>query len=502
MEGDPQKAAAQWHLLGCREAEAGNAPSAIQYFERAVALEPNSIPILLDLGNAFANAGENLNAVKAYGKALKLDPNSGHAWINLGNVFFNLRDLAGAIGCYTNGVRLMPKEALPRYSLGRALSLAGKGAEALDHLSQACRLDPRHTDSWIALGKTHQHLGHWDEALSCFDRALEIVPGLAEAHVDRAVVLLNQGNFREGWSEYEHRWETESFRASKLRSFGKPEWKGESIEGKRILLHAEQGFGDAIQFARFIPAVSALGANVILEVRSPLKELLSPLVAPGHTIAAGEPLPAFDCHCSFLSLGKILGIELDSIPSEPYLHVPADLVESAARVLQQAAPGPRLLRVALVWKGNPSHPWDALRSLTPAQLGPLGGIPGVQWYSLDKDARQVRKDWPQGLTVAELPSEHLDGFQRMAAVIEAVDLLISVDTAQAHLAGGLGKPVWLLLPLFYEWRWHSHLENSPWYPSARLFRQQKSGDWSQAIEDVAGGLKRMAAAMAGQSTLP
>jgi tetratricopeptide (TPR) repeat protein len=499
MEGDPQKAAAQWHLLGCREAEAGNAPCAIQHFERAAALEPNSISILLDLGNAFANAGEILNAVKAYGKALKLDPNSGHAWINLGNVFFRLHDLAGAIGCYENGVRLMPNEAVPRYSLGRALSLAGKGSEALEHLTHACRLDPLHTDTWIALGKTHQHMGQSDEALSCFDLALEIAPGLAEAHVDRAIVLLNQGKFREGWNEYEHRWGTESFRASKQRSFGKPEWRGESIKGKRILLHAEQGFGDAIQFARFIPAVSALGAEVFVEVRAPLKGLLSSLLAPEHTIAAGEPLPAFDCHCSFLSLGKILGVELESIPNEPYLHVPPALVESATRALEHGGSSPRLLRVALVWKGNPSHPWDALRSLTPAQLGPLGGIPGVQWYALEKDPGKDRKDWPQGLTLAQLPSEQLDGFQAMAAVIEALDLLISVDTAQAHLAGGLGKPVWLLLPLFYEWRWHSHLENSPWYPSARLFRQQKPGDWSKTIEDVGKELQRLAEAKAGQS---
>jgi len=497
MEGDPQKAAAQWHLLGCREAEGGNVASAIQYFERAASLEPNSIPILLDLGNAFANAGESLNAVKAYGRVLKLEPNSGHAWINLGNVFFRLRDLAGAIGCYSNGVRLMPTEALPMYSLGRALSLMGKGTEALEHLSHACRLDPRHTDSWIALGKTHQHLGHWDEALSCFDRALEIAPGLAEPHVDRAVVLLNQGNFREGWKEYEHRWETESFRASRRRSFGKPEWKGESIEGKRILLHAEQGFGDVIQFARFIPAVSAMGAEVFLEVRAPLKELLSSLASPGNTIAAGEPLPEFDCHCSFLSLGRVLGVELESIPNEPYLQVPTAMVESAARAFDQAGQDTRPLRVALVWKGNPSHPWDTLRSLTPAQLGPLAEIPGIQWYSLEKDlAGKEVKDWPQGLTLAELPSEQIDGFQRMAAIIEAVDLLISVDTAQAHLAGALGKPVWLLLPLFYEWRWHSHLENSPWYPSARLFRQRKPGEWGQAIEDVAKELKRMAATKA------
>jgi tetratricopeptide (TPR) repeat protein len=495
MEDDPKQAVAKWYALGCREANSGNAASAMEHFEQAARLDPNNPAILLDLGNACADTGKNLRAAESYRKVLQIDPNCGSAWNNLGNLFFHLGDMGSAIACYSSAVRLMPTEAIALYSLGRALCATGKAGEALEHLSRACDRDPGRADTWTALGKAHQHLGHWDQALNCFDHALALAPDSAEPHVDRAVVLLNQGNFREGWREYEHRWGTESFRVYSQRSFGKPEWKGEPIEGKRILLHSEQGFGDAIQFARFIPAVSAHGAEVFLEIRAPMKDLFGELVAPGHLIVAGQPLPNFDFHCSFLSLAGVLGVELASIPGHPYLRVPPAMVQSAAAALQLTERERALLRVALVWKGNPSHRWNAMRSVTPIQLAPLARVAGIQWYSLQNGAASKEmKDWPKSFPIMTLPGEYLDGFQRMAAVIQAVDLVISVDTAQAHLAGALGKPVWLLLPLFYEWRWHSHLDNSPWYPSARLFRQRRPGEWVEAIEELAEALALLAGA--------
>jgi Flp pilus assembly protein TadD len=489
MQDEVRAQAAYWYSLGRHEAQTGNLDLAIQHMRQAAKLEPDNLSILLDLGNTHAEAGQYLPAIESLRKILQINPEAGQAWNNLGNIFFNLRDIENASACYANAVRIMPNEAIARFNLGRVLTLSGHAFQAHEHLTRACALDPGRTDSWIALGKTEQHLGHWDGALACFDRALAISPGLAEAHVNRAVVLLNQGNFLEGWREYEHRWQTESFHVYQQRSFGKPEWKGEPIAGKRILLHTEQGFGDAIQFARFIPAVTGLGADVYLEVRAPLQDLLSQLVPHGRTIVAGQTLPEFDYHCSFVSLARVLAIDFASLPRQAYLSVPAPLVESVRAALEHEEQDRAPFRVGLAWRGNPSHAWDALRSLAPAQLAPLGSIPGVEWYSLQNDAtvREIEA-WPQGFRLNTLSKEQLEGFQRMAAVIAAMDLVVSVDTAQAHLTGAMGRPIWLLLPLFYEWRWHSHLENSPWYPSARLFRQKRPGEWDQTIASLGSEL--------------
>ncbi len=475
-------------LVPGQDAAAGeDAAVAMERLQQAARERPRDSSVLLTLGNALAEAGETVRAVEVYGAILAMDAACGHAWNNLGNIFVGLKDMEGALACFQNAVRLLPDEATAHYSFGRALALVGRETEALEHLSQACALDPDRPDAWITLGNVHQYLGQWDAALRCFDRALALRPGWAEPHVNRAVVLLNQGEFRRGWAEYEFRWETVAFRAYKERPFDSRPWKGEPLEGKSILLHAEQGFGDAIQFARFIPAVRALGAEVFLEIRAPLVELFRQLVALDHIVVAGEPRPSADFHCGFLSVAAGLGVELETIPTSPYLKVPRGEVDAAAGVLRRLARGGGSLRVGLSWRGNPSHPWDFKRSVTLAQLAPLAGVAGVQWYALQADVTaEELAGWP---ALAVLPGEWLEGFERVAAVTEALDLVISVDTVHAHLAGALGKPVWLLLSLFYEWRWHAHLEESPWYPSARLFRQEAPGDW-------AGAVARMAAALA------
>ena len=447
--------------------------------------------MLLTLGNALAEAGETVRAVEVYGAILAMDAACGHAWNNLGNIFVGLKDMEGALACFQNAVRLLPDEATAHYSFGRALALVGRETEAQEHLSQACALDPDRPDAWITLGNVHQYLGQWDAALRCFDRALELRPEWAEPHVNRAVVLLNQGEFRAGWAEYEHRWETVAFRAYKERPFDSRPWTGEPLEGKSILLHAEQGFGDAIQFARFIPAVRALGAEVFLELRAPLVELFRQFVALDHIVVAGEPRPSTDFHCGLLSVAAGLGVELETIPNRPYLTVPQDEVDVATDVVRQLAQNAGLLRVGLSWRGNPSHPWDFKRSVTLAQLMPLARVPGVQWFSLQADVTaEELAGWP---AMVALPGECLEGFERVAAVTAALDLVISVDTVHAHVAGALGKPVWLLLSLFYEWRWHAHLEESPWYSSARLFRQEAPGNWGGAVARMAAALAVLAA---------
>jgi Tfp pilus assembly protein PilF len=487
-EGD---AAQDWRALALDAAKAGNHALAIECYEKAIVFEPGDSGLYLGLGNEYAFTGDRLRAVESYGKALQLAPHSGVCWNNLGNVFLELKDAPNAANCYENAVRFEPGDSGFRYNLGRTLDTLGRHVEAREHLMLATERNPSHADAWINLGNAQQNLGAFDEALGCFNRALELTDRQAEVHVNRAMVLLNRGEFREGWREYEYRWETGGFSAYKRRSFGAPQWEGESLAGKTILLHTEQGFGDAIQFARFIPTVSSLGAEVFLEVEAPLRRLLEGVVQPGHLLTRGEALPACNYHCSLISLPLALGLEIDTIPCESYLkvHVPEAISARVRRALFRVDGEGRKLRVGLCWRGNPTHRWDRIRSLDLARLDALAGVSGVQWVSLQRDAtREEQAVFSERFGGVVLSEELMEDFLAIAGVIEELDVVVAVDTATAHLAGAMGKSVWLLLPPFNDWRWHAHLAESPWYPSARFFRQTPPGEWAGAVEAVVAEL--------------
>ena len=459
----------------------------------AATAEPQTVSDCIDEGNAHGDAGRFVEAVESYGKALRLDPQSGPAWHNLGNLLLRLRDLDSAVSCYRNAVRLLPAEPQCAYSLGRALNLTGCHREALEHLSRACAADPSRSDAWINLGNAHQFLGQHDDALRCFNCAEPLSAEPAEAQMNRAMILLDQGDFSAGWSAYEARWQLPGFQKTVTRLAGKPRWQGESLRGKRILLHAEQGFGDMIQFARFVPAVAALASEVFLEVPARLWALFAPLLPAGHVLARGGTLPPYDLHCPLMSLPLALGLELDAIPNQPWLRVPAEQRQRARHALAVATTGqkPRL-RVGLCWRGNPDHQWDRVRSLRPAQLAPLAGIPGVQWVLLQQDARPDELAALAPILAPVFLRQQLDGFLATAGLIEELDLVISVDTVTGHLTGSLGRPLWLALPAFYDWRWHSGRPDSPWYPSARLFRQSEPGNWAGVVERIAEKLTDLA----------
>jgi len=483
--------AERWVELAQRAAAEGDHLLAVQQYERAIALEPQNVSFHLEMGTAHARSGAALRALECFGEALRLDPNCGMAWNNCGNIFLQLNELSSATNFYRNAARLQPSDAGIQYNLGRALDQAGEHEEALGHLLRACELNPMHADAWTNLGNVHHNLGHLDEALECYDWALPLSANPAEVHVNRAVILLNQGDFAEGWSEYEARWATAAFRAYQEIPFGRPQWTGEPLAGKRILLHAEQGFGDAIQFVRFIPEVVARGGTVFLEVQAPIKALMEGLLEPGHVLARGEARPEFDVHCSLISLPFALKLGFEAIPHEPYLRAPLAVREDVRQALDRATGDGRGLRVGITWRGNPTHRWNVVRSLKPEQLAPLAAVDGVEWFCLQKDATaEELARFP--LRLAPLDARYLNGFLSTAAVIEELDLVVSIDTVTAHLTGALGKPLWLLLPAFYDWRWHSHLEDSPWYPSARLFRQGRPGVWDGAMEGLAAALRELA----------
>ncbi|MFP5230358.1 MAG: tetratricopeptide repeat protein [Acidobacteriota bacterium] len=454
-----------------------------------VSPESRDLSWWIDQGNRSAEAGQFVQAVEQYGQALRLNPHFGPAWHNLGNLLLQLKSIDSAVTCYRNAVQYLPSDPLCAYSLGRALNLIGQHREALGHLTRARRADPRGADIWTNLGIAHQHLGHAEQALACYDRAAALSPDAAESQMNRAVVLLDQENFAEGWRAYEYRWQLLNFAKAAGRFADKPRWQGEPLAGKRILLHAEQGYGDMIQFARFVPQVAAMASEVYLEVPSRLWALFADLLPSGRVLSRGGTLPHYDLHCPLMSLPLALGLAPDTIPSEPYLRVPAEQRERARHALAVASRGSRpRLRAGLAWRGNPSHRWDRVRSLRPAQLAPLAQVPGVQWVLLQQDATaEELSALAPGFAPVHL-RQQLDGFLATAALIEELDLVVSVDTVTGHLTGALGQPLWLLLPAFYDWRWHSHRADSPWYPSAQLFRQEEAGEWTGVVERAAAEL--------------
>jgi hypothetical protein len=287
-----------------------------------------------------------------------------------------------------------------------------------------------------------------------------------------------QGNFREGWEEYEARWDTESFGAVK-RSFSQPLWRGEPLAGESILLHAEQGFGDTMQFVRYVPLVASRGGQVVLEIQPRLRRLLGNLPGAAKVIVRGEELPEFSWHCPLLSLPLAFDTRLANIPAKvPYLYPGEMEVQKWSRRLQGDG-----LRVGLAWAGNPNHVREGERSIPLEQLAPLMQVAGTTFYSLQKGPATAQIHKLPGIRLIDLDSQQND-FADTAAIIANLDLVITVDTAVAHLAGAMGKPVWVLLHHVPDWRWLLHRDDSPWYPAARLFRQTIAKDWTSVIGRV------------------
>jgi hypothetical protein len=300
---------------------------------------------------------------------------------------------------------------------------------------------------------------------------------------------LLHGDFEHGWPEYEWRWKTRDF-SSGRRPFTQPQWDGGSLNGRTILLHAEQGLGDTLQFIRYAPLVAEAAGNIVVECPAPLKRLLRHSLRQVPVLSKGEPLPPFDIHCPMLSLPLACRTTLANIPRQvPYLNADSEL---AAHWQGKLVSQRELLKVGLAWAGNKAHKNDRHRSIELSTLAPLGEVPHVSFISLQKGepAKQATRA-PAGITLFDWSNE-LGDFADTATLIANLDLIISVDTAVAHLAGAMGKPVWTLLPFVPDWRWLLEREDSPWYPTMRLFRQSAPGDWSGVITRVVGALLRFA----------
>lgn len=467
---------------------------ALAALDTAIELGAREAGLFNNHGVALSGLGKHDLALLSFAQALQIAPNDVETLDNRATVLQMLGRIPEALTDVDKAVSIDPASLAAQRHRANLLDLLGRFSEALTCAQGILDRFPESASDHIAAGVALTRLARYQEALAHFDRAIELEPDAPRAHANRGYVLLLLGDFTEGWKEHEWRSRTQSARDPRP-DFLQPQWRGEAdIEGKTILLHAEQGLGDTLQFCRFAPLV-ADRAEVILEVPGPLIRLMQSLQRGGRLVMAGDELPPFDLHCPLLSMPYALGMTLESLPGGvPYLAADAAQVEGWKARLA-ALPG---LRIGLVWAGDPrrhdndQHAMDRRRSLTLQQLAPLGAVPGVSFVSLQKgEAAGQAAHPPAGLVVHDWTAE-LGDFADTAALVEALDLVITVDTAVVHLAGALGKPVWVLNRFDTCWRWLPERDDSPWYPSLRLFRQQAPGDWAGVVHRVCAALRLLA----------
>lgn len=384
-----------------------------------------------------------------------------------------------ALALYDDAARCWPNLALLWNNRGNTLLELQRWPEAAESYHRALKLAPGLHDARVALASCLMALGHIKEALASCDAVLRAVPDHAEAHWNRALLLLLQDNYAEGFREYEWRWKKRRF-TSPQRRFEQPRWQGEDLRGKTILIHAEQGFGDTIHFCRYLPQLVELGAQVVFECHPQLTALMTTLGSGITVVAMGRALPVFDLQLPLLSLPHLFATTFDLIPATvPYVAPPADRLAFWRSVLPEDRAKPR--RVGLCWAGK-SYP-DPGRSIPAELLAPLAGCNEVSFVSL-----QVGTDTPAPAVPLIDLTMLLNDFADTAALVAQLDLVITIDTAVAHLAGALGVPVWILAPFAPDWRWGLVRENCPWYPTARLFRQPRRDDWQDVVKLVASTL--------------
>ncbi|WP_342730470.1 tetratricopeptide repeat protein [Bradyrhizobium sp. B117] len=456
-------------------------------YREALRLDPAFADVHNNLGGLLIKLGRLDEAEVNLREACKLKPAFAGALNNLGDLLRLQGRLEEAEAYSREALRLEPDYFPAQLTLGNALREAGRFHDAEPCYRGALAHDPALPEALNNLGAVLFDLGRPDESIQTLRTAVSQRPDYADAHFNLAASLLLAGQFDEGWREYEWRWK-QAKKKPHLRGFSQPLWGGEDIGDRVLLLHAEQGMGDTLQFVRFVPAIAA-GRRVVLEVQRALLPLLAPLLAelPGlqSIVALGDPLPPFDLHCPLLSLPRALGTTLDTIPREvPYLRAdPQHVAAWRQRVGQLDG-----LRVGLVWAGNQTMSGDRRRSVSLDRFSELADLPGVSFVSLQKGPAASQSP-PPGLVLHDW-TDDLHDFGETAALIEALDLVIGVDTAVVHLAGALGRPVWLLNRFDRCWRWLLNRDDSPWYPTLRQFRQPQPGDWGSVLEDVRAELQK------------
>lgn len=477
-----------WIRLGDLLTQAQQLDDALLSYDRALAL---------DAGNAEAanKSGRTLMTLHRYDEALarfdllaKISPDNAEALCEMGVCLFQLKRPEQAVAHFRAAIEAKPDFMNALHNLGSALIELKRFGEALPVLDRAIALGATFAETYCNRGICLDWMMRREEALGSYRNALVKKPDYADAHWNLALNRLLAGDFKTGWVEAEWRWKSSAGPKQRQRTFAQPLWLGrEPIEGKTLLLHTGEGLGDALQFCRYAPHAAARGARVVLEIEPPLRGLLATLEGVSDIVVQGEALPPFDYHCALSSLPLAFDTTLETIPSTiPYLSIPDDTRDWRAWL--GPAKGPR---IGLVWSGNPDHSNDRNRSIGLEKLLPLLDLK-AQFVSLQKDPRPHDSAILRERSDIRDAGPELKSFSDSAALLSHIDLLITVDTSMAHLAGALGRPTWLLLPYLPDWRWLLDRDDSPWYPSLRLFRQADEATWPPVVQRVKEALQEMA----------
>jgi len=486
---DPQHTQAQ-NNLGCLLRDLDRLEEAERCFQIVLASQPDSPEVHNNLGSVHHSRKQYALASQCFAKAIALQPDCLPAHTNLGLVALDQKEFDAALAHFHRALELKPESADVLSSIGTTLQMQGKMVEAIEYHRRAIALEPNEHRSHFRLGASLHCERRYADALASYDEAIRLRPDYADAYNNRAFVHLALGDFRRGWEDYEWRLRCKGY---KNRDFTQPRWDGTPLAGRTLLIHAEQGLGDTLHFIRYAKLIErTAGGRVFVEVQEPLVPLLK---ASGFTgvIPAGAPLPKFDVHAPLMSLSHTLGITLDTVPTGvPYLAADPRLLKQWRGPVRNL-PG---FKVGITWQGNRSYSFDHFRSIPLAQFAPLAEVEGVQLISLQKNqgceqlAEVANQFTPRDLG-STLDNNNIGAFMETAAVMCNLDLVITSDTATAHLAGGLGVPVWVLLSAAPEWRWLIDRADSPWYPSMRLFRQSELGDWEGVFANVKTELARL-----------
>ena len=478
------------HLMGILCHQEGDLVAAIDYVRRAIKAK-GTVPVYhSNLGEMFRQAGRLDEAIASGKRALDLQPNLPPPLNNLGIAYFDREEFATAERYYLRALALDPNFAEAHNNLANALRQQHKFEAAIPEYMRAMELKPGYADAAANLGSVLHISGRFDEAMSSYRWALTLDPQQANARAGLGILYLLHADFERGWPEYE--WRLLMAESRHVAPPG-PAWDGGNPDGLRILVYGEQGFGDALQFCRYLPMLAERGATVSLHLPAPVAGLIGDSM-PGIDVSSGPGLPSYDCHCALLSLPHRFQTRLNTVPNPSgYLQARP---ETTARWATRLGTGDDL-KIGVVWTGNPKHLNNRYRSTTAEALLPLLDIEGTRFFSLQVGARHEELTRSSKGRVPDLSSELRD-YSETAGAVANLDLIVTVDTSVAHLAGAMGKPVWVLLSAVPDWRWMLEREDNPWYPTMRLFRQRAPEDWAGVIERVAAELRAVLAGDRGR----
>ena len=474
-------------LLGVIATQRRQYSQALKYFNSALKAFPKHALALSNLGSVFLEMKEYSKALDAYDQSLKIDPKDEETWSNKGITLNALKRYDEALTHYDHALSLQPKDAKTYCNKSITLHELERYEEAMANYDKALSLRPNDPKAHSNKGVTLHELQRFEEAITHHDKALRVMPTYHEASWNKSLSLLLQGDFKQGLPLYEHRWDAQkvSEMAGK-RVFHKPTWLGtEALQGKTILLYGEQGLGDFIQFCRYVQLVAHLGATVILETPASLAGLLEGLEGVSQLVIRGQELPHFDYQCPLLSLPLAFNTTISTIPTNyPYLAAHASTLTKWQLKLGEK----RKKRIGLVWSSMSSFKSDSKRSLMLADFVKALPVDGFEYVCLQKELKASDQEFFAAYSHIRFFGDELEDFTDTAALIDNLDLVISTCTSVPHLSGALGKETWLLLSYVPDWRWLLDREDSPWYPSIKLYRQPSIGDWNSVLQRVKSDL--------------